>query len=115
MVISIPEKKRNYAERIMSKLIFESELKDAVSECLMHVLFQELVLLIIRCQKYYSDINKEIDVDNLLIQEVATYIFENYDVDHILHSYSILRDGIYPVKIDDRLFRHQLTKLVLIF
>lgn len=81
MVISIPEKKRNYAERIMSKLIFESELKDAVSECLMQVLFQELVLFIIRCQKYFEDINKEIDVDNLLIQEVATYIFENYDKD----------------------------------
>ena len=39
----------------------------------------ELFLFIIRCQRYEQNVIKEIDVDNQLMQEIATYIYENYD------------------------------------
>ena len=79
IVISIPDKRRDYVEGIMSKLIFECDMPDVLSESFTKILFQELVLFIIRCQKYEKNVIKEIDVDNSLIQEVATYIFDNYD------------------------------------
>lgn len=33
----------------------------------------------IRCQQYENNVYKEIDVDNQLMQEIATYIYEHYD------------------------------------
>ena len=38
----------------------------------------ELLLFIIRCKNYEENVIKEIDVDNRIIQEVATYIYEHY-------------------------------------
>ena len=95
IVISIPDKRRDYVEGIMSKLIFECDMPDILSESFTKILFQELVLFIIRCQKYEKNVIKEIDVDNSLIQEVATYIFDNYDksiyLDEVASKFSISR------------------------
>ena len=95
IVISIPDKRRDYVEGIMSKLIFESEMPDALSESFTKLIFQELLLFIIRCQKYEENVIKEIDVDNSLIQEVATYIFDNYDksiyLDEVASKFNISR------------------------
>jgi len=95
IVISIPDKRRDYVEGIMSKLIFESEMPDALSESFTKLIFQELLLFIIRCQKYEENVIKEIDVDNSLIQEVATYIFDNYDksiyLDEVATKFNISR------------------------
>lgn len=95
MVISIPEKRRDYVEEIMSKLIFESDMPDALSESFIKVLFQELILFIIRCQRYEKNVIKEIDVDNSLIQEIATYIYNNYDksiyLDEVAAKFNISR------------------------
>jgi hypothetical protein len=33
--------------------------------------------------------------------EIVKYIFENYEVEHILHAYSFSRAGIFPLNIDD--------------
>ena len=95
IVISIPDKRRDYVEGIMSKLIFESDTPDALSGSFTKILFQELVLFIIRCQKYEVDVIKEIDVDNSLIQKIATYIFDNYDksiyLDDVASKFNISR------------------------
>jgi len=95
IVISIPDQRRDYVEGIISKLLFESDLPDTLSESFTKILFQELVLFIIRCQKYEKNVIKEIDVDNSLIQEVATYIFENYDksiyLDEVASKFHISR------------------------
>lgn len=95
IVISIPEKRRDYVEGIMSKLIFESDELDALSHTFSKLLFQELILFIIRCQRYEKNVIKEIDVDNSLIQEIATYIYNNYDkniyLDEVASKFNISR------------------------
>lgn len=95
IVISIPEKRRDYVEGITTKLLFENEHPDSLSESFIRVSFQELVLFLLRCQKYEENVIKEIDVDNSLIQEVATYIYDNYDkdvyLDEVAEQFNISR------------------------
>lgn len=78
-VISIPEKRRDYVEGILNKLLFENNGQDALSPGFVRVGMVELILFIIRCKKYEENVIKEIDVDNQMMQEIATYIYENYD------------------------------------
>ncbi|MBQ4283994.1 MAG: helix-turn-helix transcriptional regulator [Lachnospira sp.] len=78
-VISIPDKRRDYVEALMNKMIFESGGQDALSPAFIKASFVELMLFIIRCQRFEQNVIKEVDVDNMLIQEIATYIYNNYD------------------------------------
>lgn len=94
-VISIPEKRRDYVEGLMNKLLFESEEQDVLSPAFVRTSLVELILFIIRCQKYEQNAIKEIDVDNQLMQEIATYIYKNYDknltLDYIASRFHISR------------------------
>lgn len=78
-VISIPEKRRDYVEGLLNKMLFESQGQDMLSEAFIKASFLEFLLFIIRCQRFEQNVIKEIDVDNLMIQEIATYIYDNYD------------------------------------
>ncbi len=78
-VISIPDKRQEYVEGIIGKMIFENEGQDALSPAFVQTELMELLLFIIRCQKYEQTVVKELDVDHQLIQEVATYIYNNYE------------------------------------
>lgn len=78
-VISIPERRRDYVEGIMHKLLFESEGQDILSPAFIRTGLIELLLFIIRCQRFEQNVIKEIDVDNQLMQEIATYIYNNYE------------------------------------
>lgn len=78
-VISIPDKRRDYVEALMHKMLFESEGQDILSPAFIRTGLIELLLFIIRCQRYEENVVKEIDVDNQLMQEIATYIYDNYD------------------------------------
>ena len=78
-VISIPEKRRDYVEALMNKMNFENDGQDILSPAFIRTGLVELILFIIRCQRYEQNVIKEIDVDNQLMQEIATYIYENYD------------------------------------
>lgn len=78
-VISIPEKRRSYVEGILNKLLFENNGQDALSPGFVRVGLVELILFIIRCKRYEENVIKEIDVDNQMMQEIATYIYENYN------------------------------------
>ncbi len=78
-VISIPEKRRDYVEALMNKMIFESGGQDALSPAFIKTSLLELILFIIRCQRFEQNVIKEVDVDNMMIQEIATYIYNNYD------------------------------------
>lgn len=78
-VISIPNKRRDYVEALMNKLLFESDDPDILSPAFIQAGLLELLLFIIRCQQYEKNVFKEIDVDNQLMQEIATYIYDNYD------------------------------------
>lgn len=78
-IISIPDKRRDYVESLMYKMLFESEGQDILSPAFIKTGLIELLLFIIRCQRYEENVVKEIDVDNQLMQEIATYIYDNYD------------------------------------
>lgn len=77
-VISIPEKRREYVEALMYKMIFESEGQDVLSQGFIKTGLMELILFIIRCRRFEENAVKEMDVDNQLMQEIATYIYNNY-------------------------------------
>ena len=64
---------------LMAKLLFEGDGPDMLSPAFVKTGLVELFLFIIRCQRYEQNVIKEIDVDNQLMQEIATYIYENYD------------------------------------
>ena len=72
-VITIPEKRRDYIEKLLDKLIFENEGQDPLSPGFVSVALAELILFITRCKQYEENVIKEIDVDNQIMQEVATY------------------------------------------
>lgn len=75
-VISIPDKRRDYVEALMNKMIFENEGQDILSPAFIRTGLIELVLFIIRCRRYEENVIKELDVDNQLMQQIATYIYE---------------------------------------
>lgn len=77
-VITIPDKRRSYVESILDKLLFENSEPDALSPGFIRTGLVDLILFIIRCRKYEENIIKEIDVDNRIIQEVATYIYQHH-------------------------------------
>ena len=78
-VISIPEKRRDYVEALMKKMLFESKEQDVLSAAFIKIGLIELLLFIIRCQRFEQNVIKEIDVDNQLMQQIATYIYNNYN------------------------------------
>lgn len=78
-VISIPEKRRDYVEALVNKMLFENMGQDVLSPAFINTCLIEMILFIIRCQRYEQNIIKELDVDNQLIQEIATYIYNNYE------------------------------------
>ena len=63
----------------MKKMLFESEGQDILSPAFIKTGLLELILFMIRCQRFERNVMKEIDVDNRLMQEIATYIYENYE------------------------------------
>ncbi len=78
-VISIPEKRREYVEGLLNKMLFETGGQDMLSPAFIKASFLEFILFIIRCQRFEQNVIKEIDVDNMLIQEIATYIYNNFE------------------------------------
>ena len=85
-VISIPEKRRDYIESLLEKLLFENEGQDPLSPGFVSVALAELMLFITRCKNYEENVIKEIDVNNRIMQEVATYIYHHYSERLILED-----------------------------
>ena len=78
-VISIPDRRRSYIIDIFEKLLFENSSTDIMSKCFIKTYLQELLLFLIRFQEHESSVIKEMDVTNAIIQNAATYIYQNYD------------------------------------
>ena len=85
-VISIPEKRRDYIESLLEKLLFENEGQDPLSPGFVSVALAELMLFITRCKNYEENVIKEIDVNNRIMQQVATYIYNHYSERLILED-----------------------------
>ena len=67
-VINIPEKRRNYVDSLLDKLMFENDTPDILSTAFIKAGLVELLLFIIRCKEYEDNVIKEIDVDNRKFQ-----------------------------------------------
>ena len=76
--ISIPEKRQDYVEGLLNKLLYEKNEPDSLSAGFIRVGRVELILFIMRCKKYEENVIKEIDADNILMQEIATYMYEHF-------------------------------------
>lgn len=87
-VVNIPDKRREYVTSLLDKLMFENDTPDALSPAFIKVGLIELLLFTIRCKNYEENVIKEIDVDNRIIQEVATYIYEHFSEHLSLESVS---------------------------
>ena len=85
-VVNIPEKRRDYVVALLDKLIFENDSPDELSPAFIKVGLIELLLFIIRCKNYEENVIKEIDVDNQIMQEVATYIYNHYSEKLVLED-----------------------------
>ena len=59
--------------------VIESKEQDILSAAFIKIGLIELLLFIIRCQRFEQNVIKEIDVDNQLMQQIATYIYNNYN------------------------------------
>ena len=57
-VISIPEKRRDYIESLLEKLLFENEGQDPLSPGFVSVALAELMLFITRCKNYEENVIK---------------------------------------------------------
>lgn len=94
-VIRVPEKRRDYVVNLLDKLMFEKNMPDALSAGFIKIGLIELFLFLMRCKKYEDNVIREIDVDNRIIQEVATYIYENYadnlSLDEVAEKFNLSR------------------------
>lgn len=73
--ISIPSSRREYIENLLAKLENEFKNKDAFSECLIQSYMNELIIFLIRYQKYRNlSATSSIDSEDAMIQKAARYI-----------------------------------------
>ncbi len=94
-IVTIPEKRRDYIESIITRIIYETQMPDEFSAGMVKTLFQEFILFLIRCKKYGESAVQELDAENSTIQEVATYIYQNFDkpiyLDDVAKKFNISR------------------------
>lgn len=95
MVFKIPEKRRTYLENIMSSMYYERQHADEYSATFNRLYLQEIYLFLVRCMKYKDNMNRQITVENDLIQDVASYIYKNYEkniqLEQLAKQFSISR------------------------
>lgn len=94
-VFSIPDRRRDYVETVMNKLLFEKNNPDILSSAFISTSLSELLLFIMRCKKFEDNVVKEIDTNNQIMQEIATYIYNHYNeplmLDDIAHKFNLSR------------------------
>ena len=77
-VLSQYQENEEIYRKLLEKLLFENEGQDPLSPGFVSVALAELMLFITRCKNYEENVIKEIDVNNRIMQEVATYIYNHY-------------------------------------
>lgn len=79
MLFKIPEKRRDYVENLMNSMNAENRQNDEFSWAFNRLHFQELLLFVMRCMRYGENAVRELVVENQIIQDIAAYIYQNYD------------------------------------
>ncbi|MCM1440930.1 MAG: AraC family transcriptional regulator [Roseburia sp.] len=94
-IIEVPEKRRDYVENLIMRIIYEYGIQDEFSAGEVKTLFQELILFFIRCRRYGENAARELDAQDSTIQEIATYIYENFEkpiyLDDVAKKFNISR------------------------
>lgn len=95
VIIQVPEKRCDYIESLITRMIYEYQVRDEFSSGEVKTLFQELILFFMRCRKYGESAVRELDAEDGAIQEIATYIYENFEkqifLDDVAKKFSISR------------------------
>ena len=78
-IVSIPQPKREYIEELFEKLGHEYNYGDEFSNLIIKTYIQELLLSLIRYQKYNTMSQANVNMADDVIQEAARYISNNYN------------------------------------
>ena len=94
-IIEVPDKRKEYIENLITRMIYENQMPDELSMGMVKTLFQEFMIFVLRCKLYGDTSAHEIDAQNSTIQDVATYVYNNYDkqiyLDDVAKQFSISR------------------------
>ena len=77
-VIKIPAKRVSYINNLLEQINYELNGVDEMSTAMAKAYFYELLLFIMRCDKYSDSIVQKLNVSNLVIQSVIDYICKYY-------------------------------------
>lgn len=84
-VVTIPANRKNYFENILMEIVFENDRainsnnKIECYQTMIKSLLQIIIVLFVRYQKYDENADKCVETVDSLIQEIATYVYNNYD------------------------------------
>lgn len=87
-VIKVPKKRFSYVNSILEKILYEQSGVDDLSSSFNHAYFYELILFMMRCQKYAENVVSKMNVENEQIQNIIEYICCNFSSDITLTSVS---------------------------
>jgi len=76
--IKIPEKRISYINNLLVQINYELNGVDEISTSMAKAYFYELILFVVRCDKYSDSIIQKLNVSNVVIQNVIDYICTYY-------------------------------------
>jgi len=77
-VINIPEKRIFFIDKLLTQINYELNGVDEMSNSMAKAYFYELLLFIMRCDKYSDSVVQKLNISNIVIQNVIDYICNNY-------------------------------------
>lgn len=77
--LTIPPNRRDYVESLLEKIAHEHSGIDHISEIMLKLYVEELILFTIRCQSNSELLVSEAEIGDDLISEAAKYISTHYD------------------------------------
>ena len=77
-VIKIPEKRISHINNLLILIDYELNGVDEMSTSMARAYFYQLLLFIIRCDKYSNSVVQKLNVSNVVIQNVIDYICKYY-------------------------------------
>ena len=77
-VIKIPEKRVFFIDKLLTQINYELNGVDEISTPMAKAYFYELLLFIMRCDKYSDSVVQKLNISNIVIQNVIDYICNYY-------------------------------------
>jgi len=97
-VIKIPEKRVSYINNLLEQINYELHDVDEMSTAMAKAYFYELLLFIMRCDKYSDSVVQKLNVSNIVIQNVIDYIckyyYNNITLVDVANEFGISESGL---------------------